>query len=126
MKIWRNLKGNWVIELENEEAEFVRLTYPLSEGIQQYRKRRGNSELDRRCFIMTTLISRAISTPVVGSNYTQKYPTEDEPYSTNIEKQVKHIVEVWNEMSWSADGFDEEDIKLLKEIIETGEYEKLT
>ena len=129
MRIW-TVPGDtwkrWVIELNDTEHELTRLLYPLGEGIQGYKKRREDSELQRRCWIMTALIRRMIDIQVVGSNYTQDYPTVEKPYETGIEDQIKGIVAIWDEKEWSADGFDEEDIKLMREIIETGEYERLT
>ncbi len=118
---WRK----WVIELDDVEGELIRLLYPLGEGIQEYKKRRGESELQRICWISAALIRRYIDTQVVGCNYTQEYPTVENPYVTNIEKQIKYIVKTWDEMKWSGDGFDEEDIKLMREIIKTGEYKRL-
>ncbi len=126
MKIWTTPEKNWVLELEEKEGELIRLLYPLGLGMQEYKKKRGESELSRCCWIMTALIRRAIDTQVIGCNYTQDYPTVDEPYVTDIEKQIKYIVAVWDETEWSSNGFDEEDIKLMREIIKTGEYERLT
>lgn len=128
MRIW-TVPGDrwrkWVIELDDTENELTRLLYPLGEGIREYKKRRGESELKRRCWIAAVLTKIAIETPVVGSNYAQSYPTVEAPYETNVEKQIKMIVELWDKRGWSPDDFDEEDIELMKEIIESGEYEKL-
>lgn len=113
MKAWFNEKGNWCFEFEKSEHETDRLICLVSSGLKEWNKTRKKYP---QSFISAAFFHAALGTVFVGQNYSQSRPTIDDPISVSAKELVESAIFMYDKMKLTTEGFNEEEINILKKI----------